>query len=67
MYLVPLIFHQMLSKVILKILQEPKPILVYCLSGGRSDVTTSILQQNGVSETYNGGGIYNFLSILNNN
>lgn len=45
----------------------PKPILVYCLSGGRSSVATNILQQNGVSETYNGGGIYNLLSILNNN
>jgi phage shock protein E len=45
----------------------PKPIVVYCLSGGRSGVATSILQQNGVSETYNGGGIYNLLSILNNN
>ncbi|MGI9137497.1 MAG: rhodanese-like domain-containing protein [Sediminibacterium sp.] len=45
----------------------PKPILVYCLSGGRSGVATNILQQNGVSEIYNGGGIYNLLSILNNN
>jgi phage shock protein E len=45
----------------------PKPILVYCLSGGRSGVANSILQQNGVSETYNGGGIDHLLSILNNN
>jgi phage shock protein E len=45
----------------------PKPIIVYCLSGGRSGVATNILQQNGVSEIYNGGGIYNLLSILNNN
>ena len=45
----------------------PKPILVYCLSGGRSGVATSIIQQNGVSETYNGGGIDHLLSILNNN
>ena len=45
----------------------PKPILVYCLSGGRSGIATGILQQNGVSETYNGGGIDHLLSILNNN
>ena len=43
------------------------PVFVYCLSGGRSGVATSILQQNGIAETYNGGGIYNLLSILNNN
>lgn len=45
----------------------PKPIVVYCLSGGRSGAATSILQQNGVSEIYNGGGINNLLNILNNN
>lgn len=45
----------------------PKPIVVYCLSGGRSGVATSILQQNGVSETYNGGGIFTLNNILNNN
>lgn len=45
----------------------PKPILVYCLSGGRSGVATSILQQNGISETYNGGGIFTLNNILNNN
>ena len=45
----------------------PKPILVYCLSGGRSGVATSILQQNGILESFNGGGLYNLLNILNNN
>ena len=45
----------------------PKPIVVYCLSGGRSGVATSILQQNGISETYNGGGIFTLNNILNNN
>lgn len=45
----------------------PKPIVVYCLSGGRSGLATSILQQNGISETYNGGGIFTLNNILNNN
>lgn len=45
----------------------PKPIIVYCLSGGRTGVATSILQQNGITETYNGGGIYTLNNILNNN
>jgi rhodanese-related sulfurtransferase len=50
-----------------KIALLPKPIVVYCLSGGRSGVATSILQQNGISETYNGGGIFTLNNILNNN
>lgn len=45
----------------------PKPIVVYCLSGGRSGVATSILQQNGIIESYNGGGIFTLNNILNNN
>ena len=45
----------------------PKPILVYCLSGGRSGVATSILQQNGIADAYNGGGIFTLNNILNNN
>ena len=45
----------------------PKPILVYCLSGGRSGVATSILQQNGIAEAYNGGGVFTLNNILNNN
>lgn len=50
-----------------KISAMPKPIVVYCLSGGRSGVATSILQQNGLQEIYNGGGIHNLLNILNSN
>lgn len=45
----------------------PKPIIVYCLSGGRSGVATAVLQQNGISEVYNGGGIFTLNNILNNN
>ena len=45
----------------------PKPIIVYCLSGGRSGMATSVLQQNGITEIYNGGGIFTLNNILNNN
>lgn len=45
----------------------PKPIVVYCLSGGRSGIATNILQQNGVAETYNGGGMFTLNNIINNN
>ena len=33
-----------------------KPLVLCCLSGGRSGKATAFLQQNGVDEVYNGGG-----------
>ena len=33
-----------------------KPIVLCCLSGGRSGQATAFLQQNNVEEVYNGGG-----------
>ena len=45
----------------------PKPIVVYCLSGGRSSIATSILQNNGIQDIYNGGGIFTLNNIINNN
>lgn len=50
-----------------EIAEMPKPIVVYCLSGGRSGMATGILQQNGISDTYNGGGIFTLNNIINNN
>ena len=49
------------------IAELPKPIIVYCLSGGRSSIATSIIQQNGVIDAYNGGGIFSLNNIINNN
>lgn len=34
-----------------------KPVVVYCRSGARSSMVLSILEQNGVANVYNGGGI----------
>jgi phage shock protein E len=34
-----------------------KPIVVYCLSGGRSMAAVGLLKQSGVDEVYNGGGL----------
>ena len=45
----------------------PKPIVVYCLSGGRSGIATDILQQNGIEDVYNGGGIFSLNNFINNN
>lgn len=50
-----------------KIAEMPKPIVVYCLSGGRSGIATAILQQNGLQDIYNGGGIFSLNNIINNN
>lgn len=42
----------------LKEVQEfETPIIVYCLSGGRSSSAYSFLQQSNIKEVYNGGGI----------
>lgn len=50
-----------------QIASMPKPIIVYCLSGGRSSIANGILQQNGIPDTYNGGGIFSLNNIINNN
>jgi phage shock protein E len=50
-----------------RIAEMPKPIVVYCLSGGRSGMATGIIQQNGIADTFNGGGIFSLNNIINNN
>jgi len=49
-----------------KIGEMPKPIVVYCRSGNRSGMAAGILGQNGVSEVYNGGGLYDMLHFAGN-
>lgn len=34
-----------------------QPIVVYCLSGGRSSSALQYLKQNGINEVYNAGGV----------
>ncbi len=34
-----------------EIQELPKPLIVYCMSGGRSSIATNLLQQNGITET----------------
>ena len=38
-----------------------QPIVLYCRSGNRSGMATSLLQQQGISEVYNGGGLADML------
>jgi len=39
----------------------PKPIVAYCRTGNRSGMAVSILQQNGIAEAVNGGGLDDML------
>lgn len=38
-----------------------QPIVLYCRSGNRSGMATSLLKQHGISEVYNGGGLADML------
>ena len=42
----------------------PKPVVVYCRSGARSGMATSILQGAGIKEVINGGGISDVLQQI---
>ena len=49
-----------------KIGAMPKPVVVYCRSGNRSGMAKTILGQHGVTEVYNGGGIFDMMNIARN-
>ena len=57
----------LIESKIKEIASMQKPIVVYCLSGGRSGIATGMLQQNGLEDVYNGGGIFSLNNIINNN
>ena len=40
-----------------------KPIVAYCRSGARSGMAVSLLQQNGLGEVYNGGGLFDLYNL----
>ncbi len=44
----------------------PKPVVVYCRSGNRSGMAKTILQQNGINEVENGGGLDELQALLRN-
>jgi phage shock protein E len=49
-----------------EIKQLRQPIVAYCRSGNRSGMAVSILKQSGLTEVYNGGGLYDLLQQKNN-
>jgi phage shock protein E len=42
----------------------PKPVVVCCLSGGRSGQAAAFLQQHGVEDVFNGGGWMDVNSMI---
>ena len=49
-----------------EIKEMSQPIVVYCLSGGRSSMAVNVLKQQGIEDVYNGGGIDQLKQILHN-
>lgn len=43
----------------------PKPVVVFCRSGGRASSTLSFLKENGIEDAFNGGGFADVNEILN--
>ena len=42
------------------------PFVVYCRSGNRSGAAVNILKQAGISNAYNGGGIFDIQNLILN-
>ncbi|HLV24101.1 MAG TPA: rhodanese-like domain-containing protein [Moheibacter sp.] len=42
----------------------PKPIVIFCRSGGRASSALNFLKENGVEEVFNGGGFKDVNEIL---
>ena len=48
-----------------EIKEMPRPVVVFCRSGGRASSTLSFLKENGIEEVFNGGGFADVNEILN--
>ena len=42
----------------------PRPIILYCHSGHRSGIAADYLQQHGVEQVFNGGGIFQLMHLI---
>lgn len=42
------------------------PIIIHCLSGGRSGIAVNLLKQSGITNVYNGGGIADMQRLIMN-
>ncbi len=43
----------------------PKPVVIFCRSGGRASSTLNFLLENGMEDVFNGGGFNDVNEILN--
>ena len=43
-----------------------KPVIACCRSGNRSGMAKTMLNQQGLTDVYNGGGVYDMLNIIAN-
>lgn len=48
-----------------KIKDMPKPIVIFCRSGGRASSTLNFLKESGLEDVFNGGGFNDVNEILN--
>jgi rhodanese-related sulfurtransferase len=48
-----------------EIKEMPKPLVIFCRSGGRASSTLNFLKENGIEEVFNGGGFEDINEILN--
>ncbi|RYF88737.1 MAG: rhodanese-like domain-containing protein [Chitinophagaceae bacterium] len=54
-----------LSARMQELIDLPRPIIAYCRSGNRSGMAVSMMNQNGISDAMNGGGIADMLQAMN--
>ena len=54
---------EMMSRIE-EIKQLPKPIIIHCLSGGRSAAAVNLLIQSGIEEVFNGGGMDTMKNLM---
>ena len=54
---------EMMSRIE-EIKQLPKPIVIHCLSGGRSAAAVNLLIQSGIEEVFNGGGMDTMKNLM---
>lgn len=46
-----------------EIKEMKKPVVAYCRSGARSGMAVALLKQNGVTDSYNAGGLEDLLQL----
>lgn len=56
-----------LPKHLKELQAQTRPMILYCRSGNRSSIGLNFLQQQGLKNVYNGGGLSDMLFAINKN